>query len=120
MVELLQLLGRLAWGVYKGGSLCFDNALHNQQWLSRLLKLSCHLAGESRRFDWLSSARLSESKPTAWLSLKKNWAGLGWLGSGSARLHQLPQHYGDLTMTHTAPLSAKENHFATPLGLHAK
>src|SRR5260221_8871746 len=38
-----------------------------RKWLSRLPKLSCNLAGESRRFDWLGSARLCEPKPKAWL-----------------------------------------------------
>jgi len=39
--------------------------------LSQQLELSCNLAGESQLFDWLGSAQLSGTKPTAQLSLKK-------------------------------------------------
>ena len=62
---LLRLLGRLGLGKHFVSIRRFDNAL--QQWLSRLPKLSCNLAGESRRFDWLGSAQLCEPKPMAWL-----------------------------------------------------
>jgi len=53
---------------------------HRQQ-LGRLLKLSCNLAGESQLFDWLGSAQLHETKPMAWLSLKKKPGRLRWLDS---------------------------------------
>ena len=65
----------LRWILRAQGSIFWGDMLHRQQ-LSWLLKLSCNLAGESQLFDWLGSAQLSGTKPTAQLSSKKK---PGWL-----------------------------------------
>jgi len=76
-----------------GGTLCvWEQRCVAETAAESLLELSYNLAGESWLFYWLSSARLGGSKPTAWLSLKKNWASSGGLAPSSARLHELPQY----------------------------
>src|SRR5258707_15068190 len=40
-----------------------DSDSSSTTWLSRLPKLSCNLARESRRFDWLGQARLGSAQP---------------------------------------------------------
>jgi len=89
---LLQLLGR----VRAGEAFCFDsnNEQCVEQWLSRLPKLSCNLAGESWHFDWLGSARLCEPEPKAWLGSAHKPDRLRvaqlWLAPAS----RASQHYG--------------------------
>jgi hypothetical protein len=62
-------------------------------WLSQLLKAKLELARESQCFDWLSSAWLSESKPTAQLSSAHNWT-----GSSLAQLWLQPGYQSSTTL----------------------
>jgi len=76
-----------------GGTLCvWEQRCVAETAAELLLELSCNLAGESWLFYWLSLAQLGGSKPTAWLSLKKNWASSGGLAPSLAWLYELPQH----------------------------
>ena len=65
----------------------FETTYCVQTVLSQLLKLSCRLARESWLFDWLGSAQLSRTKPTARLSLKKK---PGWLRRLDSQLAPAP------------------------------